>query len=216
VAEPTYLVETRAAYDTVAADYPALWRGDLAENVFDRGCLAMFAEIVRAEGGGPVVDLGCGPGRITGPLSDLGLDVWGIDLSPAMVEVARTEYPSLRFEVGTMTDLPISTDELAGAVAWYSLIHLPGDVLGSAVREVARVVGPGGHVLTAFQVGDECLQVTEACGHPIGVSAYRRPPETVAQAFEEAGLEVVMRMVRRPRRSEKTPQAYLLARKVAS
>jgi 2-polyprenyl-3-methyl-5-hydroxy-6-metoxy-1,4-benzoquinol methylase len=39
-----------------------------------------------------VADVGCGPGRITGLLRGLGLDVFGIDLSPAMIELARRDF----------------------------------------------------------------------------------------------------------------------------
>jgi trans-aconitate methyltransferase len=62
-------------------------------------------EHVRAAGGGLVADLGCGPGRITAHLRDLGLDAFGLDLSPAMIGLARSEHPSLRFEVGPMDAL---------------------------------------------------------------------------------------------------------------
>ena len=55
-------------------------------------------------GGGPVADVGCGPGHVTAHLRDSGLDAFGIDLSPVMIDVARREHPGLRFEVGSMTD----------------------------------------------------------------------------------------------------------------
>jgi ubiquinone/menaquinone biosynthesis C-methylase UbiE len=69
---------------------------------------------VRAQGGGTVADVGCGPGRITAHLRQLGVDALGIDLSPAMIEVARRDHPGLRFEVGSMTDLALADASLAG------------------------------------------------------------------------------------------------------
>ncbi|MFD6998430.1 methyltransferase domain-containing protein [Streptomyces mirabilis] len=51
--------------------------------------LAAFAEKVRDGGGGQVADLGCGPGRVTIHLEGLGLDAYGIDLSPRMVARRR-------------------------------------------------------------------------------------------------------------------------------
>ena len=44
-----------------------------------------------------LMDVGCGPGRITAHLRQLGVDAFGIDLSPGMVEAARREHPGLRF-----------------------------------------------------------------------------------------------------------------------
>jgi 2-polyprenyl-3-methyl-5-hydroxy-6-metoxy-1,4-benzoquinol methylase len=49
-------------------------------------------------------DVGCGTGRITAHLRQLGVDVFGIDLSPGMIEVARRDHPGLRFDLGSMTE----------------------------------------------------------------------------------------------------------------
>jgi SAM-dependent methyltransferase len=50
---------------------------------------------------GAVTEPGCGTGRVTAYLDDLGLPVFGVDLSPQMVAVARQSNPGLRFEVGS-------------------------------------------------------------------------------------------------------------------
>jgi len=84
---------TRASYDTVAVDYERLLRDNLETNTFDRAMLGAFAERVLGGGGGPVGDLGCGPGRVTTYLDKLGLDAFGIDLSPEMIAVARQAHP---------------------------------------------------------------------------------------------------------------------------
>ena len=99
-----WLTETRVSYDTVAAPYADLLRGALDHQPLPRGILALFVELVR-DAGGPVADLGCGPGRLTGHLRGLGIEAFGVDLSPVMIEVARREHPGLRFDVGSMTDL---------------------------------------------------------------------------------------------------------------
>src|SRR3974390_3391872 len=79
----------RAAYDAVAVDYAALLRDELAAKPFDRALLGAFAELVLSGSAGPVADVGCGPGRVTAYLHGLGVETFGIDLSPAMVAVAR-------------------------------------------------------------------------------------------------------------------------------
>lgn len=91
----------RTAYDAVAVSYADLFRSALAASPFDRAVLGIFAELVS----GRMAHVGCGPGRITGHLHQLGADVFGVDLSPQMVAVARTDHPRLRLDVGTITEL---------------------------------------------------------------------------------------------------------------
>ena len=69
---------------------------DLDDRPLDRALFAAFAELVRTGGNGPVADVGCGSGRVTILLSRLGLDAFGVDLSPGMVSLARRNYPQLR------------------------------------------------------------------------------------------------------------------------
>ncbi|WP_409464609.1 class I SAM-dependent DNA methyltransferase [Amycolatopsis sp. GA6-003] len=210
--EPVYVTETRTAYDTVAENYAELLKDFLQDATWDRAVLTAFAELV---GEGPVGDLGCGPGRLTGHLASLGLDVFGVDLSPAMVEVARRTHPRLRFEVGSLAALDLADGSLAGALAWYSLIHTPPEELPVLAKELARVLRPGGWLLTAFQVGDnQRRRIENAYGHDIAADAYRLDPDFVAQLLTDAGFVVDARLVREPGPSyEATRQAYLMARK---
>jgi SAM-dependent methyltransferase len=210
--EPAFVTETRTAYDTVAASYAEELRDLLDDSPWDRAVLGTFAEL--AGKSGPVGDLGCGPGRVTGYLASLGLDVFGVDLSPGMVEVARKAHPGLRFEVGSMAALDLADGGLAGVVAWYSLIHTPPEELPAVVAELARVLAPGGRLLTGFQVGDERRRITRGYGHDVSFDAYRLQPDFVAELCVAAGLVVDARLVREPHGPfEKTPQACLLARK---
>jgi SAM-dependent methyltransferase len=214
---PSHLAETRIAYDTVAADYAEQLKDALAEAPLERALLGTFAELVQAGGGGPVLDVGCGPGRITTYLHGLGLDVRGVDLSPEMVRVARGWYPEVDFGVGTMTDLDLPDGALAGLVAWYSVIHTPPERLPLVFAEFARVTRPGGHLLMAFQApiegGFEPRRIERAYGHTLALDVYRLPPDRMEELLAAAGVEVTTRVVRRPGSQEKSPQAYLMARR---
>jgi SAM-dependent methyltransferase len=205
------LARTRTAYDTVAVAYEALLRDALAASPDDRAVLALFAERVRLSGGGPVGDLGCGPGRITGHLHALGLDVFGVDLSPVMVAVARRAHPRLPFEVGSLLALPVRDDALAGAAAWYSVIHTPPDGLPDVVGELVRVVRPGGWLALAFQEGNGEKRQIAGYGHDVDLEAWRHSPSYVESLLAAAGAPVQVRIVREPQGVEKTRQAYLLA-----
>jgi SAM-dependent methyltransferase len=180
----------------------------------DRAMLGVFAELVRSSGiAGPVADLGCGSGRVTAHLRDLGLPVFGVDLSPAMVELAKREHPGLRFEVGSILDLDLPDGSVAGALAYYSIIHMPPERLPEAFAEFHRVLAPGGHLLVAFQVGDEPLYLERPLGHEVSLDFQRLQPDEVAGLLEAAGLTVRVRAVREPEPDEAVPQAFLLARR---
>ncbi|MEU4723827.1 class I SAM-dependent methyltransferase [Nonomuraea dietziae] len=124
--EPDCLRDTRASYDAVAADYAALFHDELASKPLDRAMLAAFAELVKAAGGGPVADVGSGPGRVTAHLDGLGLTASGVDLSPEMVAVARAAHPGLRFEEGSMLVLDLDDGSLGGTPQGYLLVRKPG------------------------------------------------------------------------------------------
>ncbi|GLZ56983.1 methyltransferase [Micromonospora sp. NBRC 107095] len=186
-----WLARTSTSYDTVAVSYARLVRDLLAEAPYERAALASFAELVRGTGGGPVADVGCGTGRITAHLHTLGVDAFGIDLSPGMIEVARRDHPGLRFEVGSMTDLDLPDGSVAGLVAWYSLIHIPDEEIGGVFTHFRRVVRPGGPLLLGFHVGDETTVKTQGYGgHPMNVHVHRRQPAQVATWLAENGFTV--------------------------
>jgi ubiquinone/menaquinone biosynthesis C-methylase UbiE len=112
-----------------------------------------------------------------------------------MIESARSEHPGLRFEVGSMTDLDLSDASVAGLVAWYSLIHVPDDEIGSVLTHFRRVLRPGGPLVLSFHVGDATRLKTQGYGgHPMKVHVHRRRPGQVAAWLSEAGFTVEAQM----------------------
>lgn len=216
MAEAAFLTKTRDSYDATAVEYADYARGDLEAMPLDRGLFAVFAELVRGGGNGSVLDIGCGPGRVTPVLRELGLDAFGIDLSPGMVELARRTYPGLRFEVGSMLELDLPDASLGGILSNYSIIHLPLECRPRAFAEFHRVLAPGGQLMLVFQVGDGFMHRDEVFGKPIDLTWYRQDPDEVAELLRAAGFDVWSTTVRRPEPHESTPRGYILAHKPAA
>jgi SAM-dependent methyltransferase len=203
---------TRTAYDTVAENYADVAGVSRFEAPLDLAVLDDFAR--RVSGRGRVLDAGCGPGRFTAYLRDLGVDAFGIDLAPGMVRVARQRHRDLEFTVGTLDALDVATDSLAGVLAWYSVIHTPPANLRRVLSELIRVLDDGGWLLIALQSGCGDRHIPRGYGHDLDLTAYLYPVDDIAGAIEAAGGVVHTRLTRGPEQSEKHHQSFVLAWKL--
>ncbi|AGL14239.1 class I SAM-dependent methyltransferase [Actinoplanes sp. N902-109] len=205
------LSATSAAYDAVAGTYAEMFRHTVRDNPFDRAVLGAFADLVGTAGA--VVDLGCGPGHVTAHLAGLGLATFGVDVSPAMVTLARQAYPGLTFEVGSMTSLSIADATLGGVLARWSIIHTPPSDVPGILAEIRRVLAPGGHVLLGFPASDDSARPTQVYDHTVA-PAYRWWPDHLAALLHAAGLAETARMICRPEPTDRRqfPSVHLLAR----
>lgn len=205
---------SRDAYDAVAPTYAQLFRDELRDRPFDRAILSAFAEVVSDSGDGQVADLGCGPGHITAHLDKLGLPVFGVDASAAMIKLARNAYPGLRFDTGSMAALNIADGLLGGVLSRWSIIHTPPQELPVILAEFHRVLAPGGHLLVGFSASDDPSRPTQAFDHAVA-TAYRWSPDHLAAMLRKSGLAEVARMVREPLPTDRRQfqEIHLLARK---
>lgn len=147
-------LDTKASCDAVAASYADMFDDGLDRQPYVRGALALFAELLR-DVEGPVLDVGCGIGLLAGPLQDLGLEVFGIGLSPGMPAIALRHHPDLRFEIGSMTDLDVPDSSIGGLLAFSSVIHVPDEQIPMVFTHFLRVLRPGGLAMIGFHIGDE-------------------------------------------------------------
>jgi SAM-dependent methyltransferase len=201
----------RDSYDRVADAYLELEAGELGPQPWLRAALAAFAEQVR--GRGPVLDVGCGPGLVAAHLAGLGVEVSGVDLSPAMVAHARRLHPQLRFEVGSATELDPAPASLGGVLAWWSLFHLPRAVVPDVVAALAGGLVPGGQLVWGSHVGDGDVERTAAYGvDGISWTTHLWQPDEMAAVLAGAGLEPVVEL-RLPPMFAGRPQALLVARR---
>jgi ubiquinone/menaquinone biosynthesis C-methylase UbiE len=139
------------------------------------------------------------------------VEAFGVDLSPKMVDIARRDYPNLRFEVGTMTDLDLADQSVAGVLAFWSVIHVPDQAVPAVFDEFRRVLRRGGPLLVGFHVGEGTRHTSEGyTGRAINVDSHHRQPEQVARWLREAWFTIEAELVMRP--DEEVPGAIVFAR----
>jgi len=211
----------RVSYDAVTDAYVDRVHDELRHKPLDRALLTAFAEQLQEEfsSGASVCDAGCGPGHVGAFLGRLGLEVIGIDLSPAMVARARALHPELTFEVGTMTALAVPDGRWQGLIAFYSIIHLTNDAeIRAALREFHRTVAEGGLVLVAVHLGDHgdaIVHSDEMLGVGVDMDFRFFDVDWLAAEMAAAGFTLEARLVRGPYPDVEvqTTRAYLLGRR---
>ena len=155
---------------------------------------------------GPVLDLGCGPGHLSGFLHSLGADVSGVDLVPEFVAHARSAHPGVRFDEGSLFDLGRPKGSVAGVLAWFSLVHLDPGELDDALAAIRRLLAPGGALVVGMFEGP----AVEPFEHKV-LTAHRWPVDEVVRRLSRAGFVEVDRL-HRAQEGERRPYLALAAR----
>ncbi|MFC7531400.1 class I SAM-dependent methyltransferase [Actinoplanes sp. GCM10030250] len=101
-------------------------------------------DAARVGAGSRVLDLACGPGQAAGRAAERGAAPIGIDLSTAMVTLARRRFPEIEFRQAPAESLPFAAASFHAVVGNFLLHHL-ADPPGVAA-ECARVLTPGGRL----------------------------------------------------------------------
>jgi SAM-dependent methyltransferase len=204
----------RTSYDRVARHYADEIADELASKPFDRAFLDDFAGQVRDKG--RTVELGAGPGQVAAYLQGRGVEVTALDLSPAMLAEAKRLFPELDTVVGDMTALPFADRSLAGAIAFYSIIHFDDAGLRRVFAEIVRVLQPSGLAAFAFHIGDKISHPDEWWDQPVSIDFRFLEPDHVIALLAEAGLDIRSSEEREPYATEvefQSRRAFVAARR---
>jgi SAM-dependent methyltransferase len=177
---------TPATYDSFAALYDRYTRGYQAERWTEK--LEMLAQPFISRGG-RLLDVGCGTGKSFLPMLDRGWRVVGCDLSPAMLDVARSKVPaSVRLEIADMRELPrLGTFDLVWALNDAVNNLLGYGELETAIESMKRNLALGGGILFDLNTYSLCRAVAteiEECS----VEGEEVRWTGLAEEFEPAGI----------------------------
>jgi SAM-dependent methyltransferase len=208
----------QSSYDRVAENYARQFRDELDKKPFDRKILDWLAE--KVSGSSPICDMGCGPGQIARYLHRQGIDVCGVDLSPAMVQQAQDLNPDIPFQQGDMLALAeVADNSYGGIAAFYSIVHIPPQRLLQVLQELRRVLRPQGVLLLAFHLGRETRHLDELLETEVSLDFFFFESAEVRRCLRSAGFELEEAIERDPYSEEveyQSRRAYIFARKPAA
>ena len=176
--------QTRNFFDAVGPEWDAL------RKVFNDDTLRARAIGRLVAPGMKVADIGTGTGILAAELARLGLDVIGIDHSARMLDAARSKLDALALPRGGSVELrrgdadriPIDDAAMDAALAHMVLHYAPSP--GDVVRDMARIVRPGGVIV----VVDFVQHAHEWMRQELGVLWMGFEPAELRDWFESAGL----------------------------
>jgi ubiquinone/menaquinone biosynthesis C-methylase UbiE len=143
---------------------------------------------------GDALDVACGTGRVTQMLSELGHQVVGIDPSEEMLDVARAKQLRAAFRSGWF-DAALPADDASVDLVTCALALTHVTDLGPAFREFARVLRPGGRIVTtdvhpiATSLGGAAL-FRRADGSRAAATNHTHWVQSYVRAINDAGLTI--------------------------
>ncbi|MCL8012148.1 class I SAM-dependent methyltransferase [Streptomyces sp. AS02] len=171
--------------------------GDRYDEAFPHkeGQVASAEWLIRSlPGEARVLDMGCGTGIPTAlQLTEAGLRVVGVDLSDAMIALARKNVPNGVFHQADIADLrPGGSRDLGrfdAVTAFFSLLMLPRTEIPLALRTVHHLLPPDGLFALSMVEADVDDFSIPFIGSTIRVSGYLR--DELREVVEAAGFEIV-------------------------
>lgn len=169
-----------------------------APQMRDEDALRTLVELTEAGPGDNALDVACGPGIVTCALAEIVDHASGIDITPAMIEQARSLQKSKRlsnvsWHVGNVSELPFGDAVFSIVTSRYAFHHL--EKPQAVMAEMARVAAPDGRLALVDVVASpdpgraDAFNAMERLRDPSHVRAM--PLEELRALFVGAGLGVI-------------------------
>ncbi len=149
-----HIQKTISVYDTIAQEY--------AKKVVNSAPVQEREKFISfLPSHGNILDAGCGSGRDSGYFSSKGFDVVGVDLSEKLLEIARKENPSVRFQKQDLRYLDFPEKSFDGIWACASLLHLQRSEVPGVLKEFYTFLKPHGILFILVKQGKGEADVAE-------------------------------------------------------
>lgn len=135
---------------TCDGDRGSAYAESLAQKVTEGQYLHGEADLIEGYGPGPVLDAGCGTGRIGVELSRRGLEVVGVDLDPTMLAVARAQASQVDWRLADLASLDLDRQFPVVVAAGNVMVFLTPGTESLVVQRLADHLAPGGVLIAGF------------------------------------------------------------------
>lgn len=173
--------------------YDQQWLDLAASGADVHGEAALVAALVGAPG--PVLDAGCGTGRVAVELARRGYETVGVDVDAALLDRARAKAPELEWHLGDLAALPADTAPgpfAAAVLAGNVMIFIAGGTEAAVLATVARRVTSSGLVIAGFQLtAGLTLAAFDSAAAAAGLTPRARFATWGREPFVEGGDYVV-------------------------
>jgi 2-polyprenyl-3-methyl-5-hydroxy-6-metoxy-1,4-benzoquinol methylase len=146
--------------------------------------------------GSLILDVGCGPGHISRFIYDHGLNVFGIDDSEKMIELANKAAPKCEFEVLDMRDVDKLDKKFDGIFAQASLLHIPKKEAHTTINKLYDRLKPGGYfhisVKESWSGIDEETKTENDYGYEYKRFFSYYTEDEIRKYFTDLGMKIVL------------------------
>ncbi|MCP3874730.1 MAG: class I SAM-dependent methyltransferase [Desulfobacteraceae bacterium] len=200
-------------YDKVAKEYARNFFGEHEKKPQDREILHRFSQEVA--GKKPIWDFGCGPGETTQYLSNLGIEISGLDISEKLIEQANLIHPGIPFRKGNLLDLEYGNESIAAIVSFYAIVHFSQEQVEQAFCEIFRVLQPGGLFLFTYHIGDGKIHLDEFLDKVVDIDFMFFNTDYISNCIKYTGFEIIEIIERDPypEVEYQSRRAYVFAKK---
>lgn len=187
--KPSSIDEVRELYEASADSYAEMMDAEINLPLYSDVLSRLHQSISNFKG--HLIDTACGSGHMLALFHDRydhSRPLFGVDLSPKMVSIARKRLgKSARIVVGDMRQLSaIETGSAAAVINYFALHHLDPKGVSTALLEWSRVLIPGGQLLVAAWEGSGTIDY----GDDADITALKYRSEDLTALICDAGFAV--------------------------